>query len=381
MAPSRVSRTVAFSLSLLLPLVALAAQQSPQWHATLERTVTADDAGLSRIDQLLVLPSGEFAVRQGQDDQIRFIDAATAAGSMTFGRTGEGPGEFRNLRWIGMQGGTFWAEDPTLKRITYLTAGHKLARTVPEPQTYVRGNDTLHISIGFVQGVAPDGSLIVAALRGMGLPKPAWATAAQWEGMPFLRVNGSGRILGVLAWVPQNYCYSNVPIPRGIASFSIPFCAAPMNALDATGTGVVLLQVDQTAHRYHVWKMDAKGDTAFSQSLGYTPVPIPNARFDSALTRARDRLTKIGATVPSFHRPDSYPPFEYLLNGRDGTTWLGEYRSGSTRIWRVLDRAGKMIGMVSLPANVNVSVAERGQLWGVARDSDGNESIVYYKVQ
>ena len=81
--------------------VALPAQRAPHWNAVPDRTITADAAGLSQIDQLLILPSGEIAVRQSQDDLVRFIGAPPANATAAFGRNGEGPGEFRNLRWIG----------------------------------------------------------------------------------------------------------------------------------------------------------------------------------------------------------------------------------------------------------------------------------------
>lgn len=111
-------------------------------------------------------------------------------------------------------------------------------------------------------------------------------------------------IQAVFAWVPRNPCNSTVAMPRGIIEFSIPFCAGPLSSIASDGSTIAVVQADQAAHSYQVWAMKPSGDTAFSRRFNYSPVAIPNSRFDSALTRARTRLERLGANVPSFHRPD-----------------------------------------------------------------------------
>ena len=362
---------------ILLLAAPLAAQAPPPWKATLDRTLTADEADLSKIGQVLLLPSGELAVSQDQDGVVRFF-GKSAKPVAVFGHTGAGPGEFQSERWLGTQNGTLWIEDVQLKRITFVSPAHKLIKTVREPASLTYHGAAISFSVAFVQGVAPDGSLLVAALRGMKQPRPAWATEAQWDGMPFLRVDTTGAILSTMAWVPRDGCHQNVEGTGIVMSFATPFCASPLHAFAGDGSVIVLVQADQVKHTYHVWEMTLKGDTAFSKTFSYKPVAYPSAKADSMVERYSTAFAKHSLKIPSYAKPDGYPPFDHILIGQDGTIWLGEYLSGASRTWRVLDKAGNLIGAMVLPGEVDVQVADRTQLFGIARDKDGDERVVHY---
>ncbi|MGH7583968.1 MAG: hypothetical protein ACREL5_12150 [Gemmatimonadales bacterium] len=370
---------LAAAILTLVPAISLGAQTLPSWHAIVDRTITADDANLSAVGQLLLLPSGELAVVQNQEDEVRFIGPRADSVSATFGHQGEGPGEFHALRWIGTQRGQFWIEDVQLKRLTFMSAAHKLAKTLREPTSVsMPGHGATNFAIVFIQGVTPDGGLIAEALRGVNQPRPSWATETEWQGDPFLNVDTAGMIRSIVAWVPKDPCLTTVTSSRGVSQFATPFCSGNLVAIASDGTTIAIVVMDQVAHSYRVSSMKTNGDTAFSKHLSYAPQPIATARFDSVMKQRRESMAKRGTTWPSMKQPDGYPPFDRLVVGRDGTVWLGEYRTGTTRSWQVLDGTGKSIGTVQLPGNVDVQVADRSQIWGVARDADGNESLDHY---
>ncbi|HEX6313668.1 MAG TPA: hypothetical protein VFZ73_02370, partial [Gemmatimonadaceae bacterium] len=84
-----------------------------------------------RVVGVARLSSGHVAVANRGTNDIRIFDDR-GRHVTTFGRTGDGPGEFRRLEWIGRSGDTAWFFDSGLQRVTAVLLGAepKLAGTV-----------------------------------------------------------------------------------------------------------------------------------------------------------------------------------------------------------------------------------------------------------
>jgi hypothetical protein len=72
------------------------------------------------IRTLAVSDQGTLALPQAQDGAVRlFSQAGASVGS--FGRRGEGPGEFQSLFRLGWHGDTVWVVDHLHSRISYIS--------------------------------------------------------------------------------------------------------------------------------------------------------------------------------------------------------------------------------------------------------------------
>ncbi|HEX3928441.1 MAG TPA: hypothetical protein VHW65_10620 [Gemmatimonadales bacterium] len=376
--PLFASAAVTLSLACALPA---AAQTLPEWHAVADRIIPADDTMRAHIGQLILLPTGELALVSDQDNIVHFLPLTPGMSGSTFGREGEATGEFRNTRWLGTQNGELWVEDVELKRVTYVDSAHNMTHTLREPTTVAMPGSTPEPFVAlFTQGMTADNLFVVLALRGMGQQRPDWATPEEWRGTPLLKVTRSGQIVTVLAWIPPNPCEMRIAARIGFTGFETPLCSGSLFRTASDGSTIAVATMDQAAHNYRITSIRMNGDTAFSRVYSYTPIAIPDAAYDSAATVVRTRLASISTPMPEATRPDGYPPLDKLVIGRDGSVWLGEYLTGTTRTWQVLDADGHSIATVQLPGNVDVQVAERGQVWGVARDKDGDRGVVHYTV-
>ena len=97
----------------------------------LEISGTAND--LSPISSIAVSPRGWIAVGQRDDNRV-LIFRADGRQLFTFGRGGEGPGEFRRLTaYSGWLGDTLWMIDIGPRRVTFIDGDGKLLRVMPFP--------------------------------------------------------------------------------------------------------------------------------------------------------------------------------------------------------------------------------------------------------
>src|SRR5688572_11687481 len=102
----------------------------PSWTLNPTPTLTIEDDGTPPTQFVSVvgvsrLSNGNIAIANfGGTNDIRIFDTS-ARHVTTFGRTGDGPGEFRRLAWIGRSGDTAWFYDSGLRRISAVLLGPK----------------------------------------------------------------------------------------------------------------------------------------------------------------------------------------------------------------------------------------------------------------
>jgi hypothetical protein len=112
--------------------IAFAAQLQagiPAWSVSPTPTLTVEDDGTPatqfvRVMGVARLSSGGIAIANRGTNDIRIFDAR-GRHVTTFGRTGDGPGEFRRIDWIGRSGDTAWFYDFGHQRISAVLLGAK----------------------------------------------------------------------------------------------------------------------------------------------------------------------------------------------------------------------------------------------------------------
>jgi hypothetical protein len=123
---------------LLLALVVAApglAQQPARWRLVEEWRVGGAVQGPHAFDavrDIEALPDGRLLVLEGKDQQVHIL-GVRGAHARTIGRTGSGPGEFRNAIGIVLtRDGGFVVNDADNSRYTFFSATGDLVRTVSQ---------------------------------------------------------------------------------------------------------------------------------------------------------------------------------------------------------------------------------------------------------
>ncbi|MEQ9568595.1 MAG: hypothetical protein RLN75_00265, partial [Longimicrobiales bacterium] len=124
-------------------------------HPVLSVGTLEGDAALSfdRLSGVYALPGEQLVVLDEGAGQIRFFDMDGIPGHV-FGRTGQGPGEFQGLTFVGFRRDSLWVFDGRQQRLTILdpaSGGFRVARAAVD-----------NAALG-PAGLLPDGSVILAA--------------------------------------------------------------------------------------------------------------------------------------------------------------------------------------------------------------------------
>jgi hypothetical protein len=366
----------------------VSAQDPPTLRLTRDLRIDAARHNLTAITPpggLSVGRDGTIAFSQNQDGTIRYFDA-NGASLGTFGRRGQGPGEFQQvvrLTWIA---DTLVVSDQINRRLTSITPDRKLVRTIPWLSAVSMpsrsANDAPRFRVGFPRMRYADGSQLLSVTVAVGSPTPDWP-GGEKPGVPIIRVDSTGAFQRLVAWSPRQPC--DIPWDAGSGMGSgtmpVPFCAQVIEEVAPDGSRMLLAFPETgAAPSFRVVALGATGDTLFARSFRYQPVSISRSVRDSArATRARGSQSQreAAARLPI---PESYPPVARVIAGRDETSWIELYVAGGGRLWHVVDATGAVIGKVAMPPDNQLMVVSRSALWAIETDADGLQHIVRYRV-
>ncbi|HSA54702.1 MAG TPA: hypothetical protein VLE53_03310 [Gemmatimonadaceae bacterium] len=382
----------AIGLALIVALVRLfspdpaGSQPVPTLTVTRDLRIDAAVQDLSPINWMAVAPNGTIAVSQFQDSRVAFFDA-DGKPLGTFGRSGDGPGEFRRPASHGWLGDTLWVSDPGTRRVTLISPQRELLRTLPWANG-ITFDSTLapppQFFWVFPRALYPDGSSLVDAMVARDSPPIPWPGPAR-DGNPLVRISASGRFQRILMWTPDRGCSVSFPIQGGSGFASIPFCTIPLTDLAPDGSRFALAtaeDVDEREGFYRVLVVRASGDTVFNTRHAFGPVAIPERMADSVIAQrlSRNEQPEFAAAWRSMKLPASFPPLDRVLLGRDETTWIEHYTFSGNRTWSVLDHTGQPIGWLVIPRDVRIQQAARDTIWAIETDDDGLQHIVRFRV-
>jgi hypothetical protein len=315
----------------------------------------------------------------------------------TIGRRGEGPGEFELPSDMGWAGDTLWVWDRGSFRLTWFTREGALAR-----------DQSVRVDIGSLElatqsiypprqeTLLPDGTMY-------GLT-PAFSNAVV-EGtlteIAHVRISIGGELLDTLVVLPIGQAdVLGIPTEGGGGTYtSQPFGDGVISGLTYDRASFLIL--DRTAAsdpegrpEYGLTKIDLTGDTVFTRGYRYVPIPIPEAKVDSAVNATAQRLyeflgDRTGRPLAQWQEdvrsalwlPDHYPPVEAIKPGRDGRIWVQLTTPGSgAATWEVLGESGDPVGRVEAPVGFTLLAAGVDRIWGVERDELDVEYIVRYRL-
>lgn len=330
------------------------------------------------------------------------------------GQRGAGPGEFESPPRFGVVGDTVWTVEPGPNRITLfdregtvLSTGRTDGLRVPLP-----GRQFGHV---LPWRMRPDGQF-AGNFSYITYPRDTAPTGVQpTDSIPFPWVlfDPTGSITDTLGWAPK-------PPPRmwrppseddirfrwiqvGDQRFTVP---APPTALpwwEPLLDGYLVVDTPRPTDGddavFTVSRLGLHGDTVYSRTLHYEPVPYAAAELDSIAARAArgepggmvgyvpgrppppnwERAARALRTSMDF--PEHQLPVEYPWLAPDGAVWLRmNDRDPATARWAVLDPDGRPRGRLELPADVRIVWTRGDTFWAVDPDELDVPWLVRYRM-
>jgi hypothetical protein len=350
----------------------VAAQSVAQWSLASQPSVvigepTRSDELLSRVVGLALAPTGEVILWEPNSSGVR-IFSRDGASSRVLARTGAGPGEVRDARWIGMAGDTIVVIDGTLRRITRITVAGRVLSTVD-----IR-------SATSALGARPVGRLQDGSLAWLSVD-PAYdgtVTGVRRDSITVALSTSDGGSLRPVTRVPGTATFTARTSSGGMVIGELPFGTKSLVA----------------AGRAHVWILDnaatvVRGYTT-SGGLAHTwrvPVmtqTITPAHIAAARARELEQLTAdpIRRIVQQKFAaaPSITPTISGIAVAPNGDLWLTTYVADVNQPAAVLvmTETGVQRASLRLPAGFRVLNVGESNVIGIHRDEDDVETVRVY---
>lgn len=328
---------------------------------------------LFRVEDALRLDDGSILVSNGGTSEVRVYDR-DGGHRGTWGREGEGPGEFTGLTRISTwPGDSIMAWDFFQNRLTLFdregvaTRSHRLTQ-----------GDGL--GAGRFEGLLPDGSLVTASLI-------SFAPEEQTSGLVrrsrhFARVGSDGTRLSDLGRHPDEEYYVRAEVGAIVRH---PFRRS-VHSVVWNGRIVI-----SPSDRYEIRAYDPDGSLSLLVRREHEAVAVTQEDVDRYVeTRigeaAEDARPTLRAVFEGMPLVESFPAFSALIADGSGDLWVREYDPpGADRsLWTVFAGDGRVRGLMETPAGLTVfrigpdyvlgrSVDELGvervELWGLERSA------------
>lgn len=295
---------------------------------------------LYRASSAIRLADGRIVVANGGTNELRFY-GPDGRHLFSGGRTGEGPGEFRDLQrvWL-VSGDSLLAYDFGPTRLSVFTLDGEFVRTLS-----VTSPEARQI---LVRGPLDDGSLIATGA-------PLWDTVGARSGIvrdsvPYYRFDRDGNLIGILGRFPSIETYRMVTDADWRLT-SPPFPRAPVAAM--AGDRLIFGPADT----YELQEYTADGRLVRLIRMPGIRRPVTDEDIAQFRTERLDRAEREG-TRPVMERmlsempyPEMMPPYGGLQVDLDGSLWVADYRAGREEqpLWRVFSGDGEYLGAVAMP--------------------------------
>lgn len=314
----------------------------PEWRLTqvvsigpksVQEQETPDEFG--RVSAVALGPDGTVFVADAANHEIRVFDP-DGSHLRTFGRGGEGPGEFRSLYSIAWVGDRLLTYDPHLGRIgEFSGTGEWLG------QRRTAGSMTGSAAFMRFFPVGPDEAFRLA-LGGRVLWVGLDSRGDTGDTVPFLR--GAADLPGL---VESIFCEWEGGIGVYPHTSGAKFVQHP-------GSGGVMYSAWGYFYRVAVTRGD--GDTLRVIERTLPPEPVTDEEWaagSAEYDEARERWPDASCKPRSYSRPDRKSFIDEIFVSAGGQLWVDVIRSAGNR-WEFFDSDGRLRG--SVPA---VSYKER----------------------
>jgi len=339
-----------------------------------------------RIVGAATLPDGSLVVADGGSQELRVFDRRGRF-QRALGGSGEGPGEFGAIGAVTTRGDTILAVDQPFGAAPRLEVFHAIEGHLGGVTLRPEGES------GLVSVVAILTSKVLIVMRGgwrVGTPPPEGTVVRDTATYGIVdvsdaqhqRVNWLGSFANK-SWFSYELVHGT-PSRRGMGFYAL----GPALVIGAsrgsvrfgdTGSGLVTVY-------------DSTGAAALQFD-----VPLPARAFDeAALLDAKARaLARVGGEDVGGTRsrittlyssellPATAPRFTRMTTGIDGEMWVECFSEieNASHCAVVLDRTGREIGRVTIPADLTLQAVDRDRVIGVSTDAEGVERVAVYSLE
>ena len=323
----------------------------------------ADD--LYRVQDATLLADGRIAVANAGSGEIKVFNA-DGSHEGTWGRQGEGPGEFSRgpsvvARW---PGDSIAASDPGGHRVSLFDMNGSHGREIALDPTLLG-----------VIGLLPDGKMfaqgsLLVNRRSTGSPDLI-RSDLEWA---VLDVDGTRDVS--LGEFPAFEDWA-VTMPDGsIGEQTHPFGRTTVGTLwgNLLATGV--------QDSYEIKAFEPDGSLVRIVRRDGDPRKTTQAELDEYFARqvvgrpaeVRTRMLNMVRDMPLV---DSYPAFEEIVGDLAGYLWVREYRmfGEGDPVWTVFDPEGRIQGLVETPPGLDIFEIGEDYLLGLVEDELGVEYV------
>ncbi len=323
--------------------------------------VGSEDGPLNDVGDLAVTASGLVVVANNGNHTVVAL-GADGAEQWRFGRTGDGPGEFRGFLSLATVGDTTYVFDFVNRKLTAVGPDGTLkgvTQIAPVPQNLE------------LAGGLSDGTLLFTS-RLLGNLGPG----VHRDSVNYLRVRPDGTMHGTLGWGR----YQSVDFLMGEFGPNIHD-----EALGATGS--VAAHGNGVAHADgDVAEVVVRGETgAISRLIRWTgePVPVGDADRDAFIAAEREATAdefqqrQLEAWIPEITWPTHLPMTGMVLSRPGRRMLVAEYCALGRRHcgWRDIDDEGRWRRTVVVPVRATDAVATATLLVTLSVDDQGFERV------
>lgn len=351
-----------------------------RWHVDTTPLLAVGD-GVRRGDPLLInvvatrfAADGELVVITTDDAMVRWIDADGAVRASR-GGFGEGPGEFRDIAYVGMLADSVVLWDDQLDRVSVMTAAPGGTRSFR-----LQGGDTATApEFGYapIELVGAD-RLVLTGRRGA---RTNQRSGLRRDSIPFATASMDGTIGPVFALVPgaetvvasTERFVTMIPRPFGAQTAvttegeEVLITVGDVDELRhyLPGSGLVRIdRLDRPRRLIAPAEIDQQGQRIGAQT-SQLPKPVATAILGAMLEAGL---------------PKVYPTYDRILTDTDGNSWLredigSERALDEARRWTILDTAGSWLGQIITPPRFEVHQVTRDRVLGVWREPNGGEVV------
>jgi hypothetical protein len=156
------------------------------------------------------------------------------------------------------------------------------------------------------------------------------------------------------------------------------------HGLHVIGRGDRIAVGDDDAYRIRLY--DSAGHLLWTTHQDREPDPVSNRDIHAKL----QELLAWSRSVKGFARyfketpwPSTFPAYESLRIGADGTLWVEEYRRpGEDKpVWQVFDRKGVLIARLALPPGMQLLDMRADHILGLSRTQNDVEQVGWYRLR
>jgi len=324
-----------------------------------------------RVTGGAIVDGGGIVVASSGTHAVLAFDSAGRLSS-TFGRKGEGPGEFRFLHGLWRyDDSTLMVGDNLARRVTLFS--HSLSNTRSVSLVAAPGVRWPAI-IGALHGsiVAINGQAFENGQMGIGAVRPPYQ---------FLRFTSRGALRDTVISVAGREFH----VPPDHATR--PTAATPFgpDVLFAIGdSGLVLLPNDGgRITRVQQRQQQVAWATFPTARRAVTPDDVARykaAQRTEAVTPAQRRAAQQLDETPF---PGYHPTATALMVDQMGSVWVqrADVQRSAWSTWEVIAPNGRSRCSTQMPSSVRLLDATRDRVLGVLTDRDGDESLVVYPIR